>query len=109
MSWYDLVISFAADTTLITSSSNFNELFTNSNVYINNLYEWLCSNRLSLNASKTKYIVLRPRHIREDVSQYNIHFGNTQLFRIGNDCLETSSKFLGMYLDVQSDMENAYE
>ena len=89
-----MILSFADDTTLITSSSNLNELFTNANVYINNLYEWFCSNRLSLNANKTKYIVLRPRHMREDLSQYNIHIGNTQLSR-----LETSSKFLGMYLD----------
>ena len=94
-----MILSFADDTTLITSSSNLNELFTNANVYINNLYEWFCSNRLSLNANKTKYIVLRPRHTREDLSQYNIHIGNTQLSRIGNDCLETSSKFLGMHLD----------
>ena len=93
------ILSFADDTTLITSSSNLNELFTNANVYINNLYEWFCSNRLSLNANKTKYIVLRPRHTREDLSQYNIHIGNTQLSRIGNDCLEKSSKFLGMHLD----------
>ena len=64
----------------------------------NNLYEWFCSNRLSLNANKTKYIVLRPRHTR-DLSHYNIHIGNTQLSRIGNDCLEKISKFLGMHLD----------
>ena len=66
---------------------------------INNLYEWFCFNRLSLNACKTKYIVLRPKHMRYDLSRYNINIGNTQLSRIGNDCLETSSKFLGMHLD----------
>ena len=98
-SYQGMILSFADDTTLITSSSNLNELFTNANIYINNLYEWFCSNMLSLNATKTKYIVLRPRHTREDLSQYNIHIGNTQLSRIGNDCLETSSKFIGMYLD----------
>ena len=92
MSWYDLVVC-----TLITSSSNLNELFTNANLYINNLYEWFCSNRLSLNASKTKYIVLRPKHMRYDLSRYNIHIGNTQLSRIGNDCLEKSYKFIGMH------------
>ena len=67
-SCHGMILSFADDTTLITSSSNLNELFTNANVYINNLYEWFCSSRLSLNANKTKYIVLRPRHTREDLS-----------------------------------------
>ena len=84
-SWHGMILSFADDTTLITSSSNLNEPFTNANLYINNLYEWCCSNRLSLNASKTKYIVLRPKHMRYDLSRYNIHIGNTQLSRIGND------------------------
>ena len=82
-----MILSFADDTTLITSSSNLNELFTNANLYINNLYEWFCSNRLSLNASKTKYIVLRPTHMRYDLSRYNIHIGNTQLLTVSKHLL----------------------
>ena len=98
-SCHGMILSFADDTTLITSSSNLNELFTNANIYINKLYEWFCCNSLSLNASKTKYIVLRPKHMRYDLARYTIHISNRQLSRIGNDCLETSSKFLGMHLD----------
>ena len=33
-SCHGMILSFADDTTLITSSSNLNELFTNANVYI---------------------------------------------------------------------------
>ena len=101
-----MIMSFADDTTLITSSSNLNELFTNANLYFNNLCEWFCSNRLSLNASKTKYIVLRPKHMRYDLSRYNIHIGNTPRSRIGN---ENISKHLLNFLECISDMENAYE
>ena len=36
--------------------------------------------------------------MKYDLSTYNIHVGNTQLSRIGNDCFETS-KFIGMYID----------
>ena len=79
-----------------------NELIYNADLYINNLYEWFCSNMLSpqMQAKQNILHVLRPRqHLREDLSRYNIHIGNSQLFWIGNDCLETSSDFLGMYRD----------
>ena len=57
------------------------------------------SNRLSLNPVKTKYIALRPRHMKQNISEYSIQIGNTVLSRIDNDCTEKSTKFLGMYLD----------
>ena len=74
-------------------------LFANANTHINELYDWFCANRLSLNANKTKYIVIRPKHNRHDISHYSVHIGNTTLSRIGNDCTEKSTKFLGMHLD----------
>ena len=71
-SCHGMILSFADDTTLITSSSNLNELFTNANVYINNLYEWFCSNRLSLNANKQN-ILFYDQDIREKIF-HNIIF-----------------------------------
>ena len=49
--------------------------------------------------TKRKYIVIRPKHNRHDISHYSVHIGNTTLSRIGNDCIEKSTKFLGMHLD----------
>ena len=62
------ILSFADDTTLYISDSDIKTLFDNSNKQINQLFEWLCSNKLSLNVKKTKYtcIVLRPKHMRGD-------------------------------------------
>ncbi len=74
-------------------------LHENATKQINDLYQWFCSNRLALNATKTKYIVIRPRHQKNDLSQYTVHIDNTPQDRIGNVCLETSAKFLGMYID----------
>ena len=93
------ILSFADDTTLCTSHSDLSQLYFDANLQINALYQWFCSNRLSLNAMKTKYIVLRPKHMRQDLTPYSIHISNTELVRIGNDCNEQSTKFLGMHLD----------
>ena len=93
------ILSFADDTTLYMSNSDFTELYANANQQANALYQWFCANKLSLNANKTKYIVIRPKHMKECLSQHSIHIGNTELDRIGNDCSAQSIKFLGMYID----------
>ena len=46
------ILSFADDTTLCTSHSNLDELYANANEQTNDVYQWFCSNRLSLNAKK---------------------------------------------------------
>jgi len=70
------------------SNSNLNELNENANVQVNDLYQLFCSNNLTLNSKKTKYIWLRPIHRREDLSRYSIKIGNIELDRIGNNCKE---------------------
>ena len=59
-----------------------------SNKQINQLFEWFCSNKWSLNAKKTKYIVLRPKHRRGDLTKFNIQINHTILDIIANDCEE---------------------
>ncbi len=93
------ILSFADDTTIYTSHSDLNELYIDANRQTNDLYQWFCSNKLSLNANKTKYIVLRPKHMRGNLSQHSIYSDNAEIDRIGNDCNEQSTKFLRMYID----------
>ena len=93
------ILSFADDTTIVVSDSDIGHLYNKANTLINCLFEWFCSNRLSLNANKTKYIVIRPPSLRGDLSNENIFIGKTKLCRIGNDCYETSVKFLGILID----------
>jgi hypothetical protein len=93
------ILSFADDTTLYVSHSNIDELFAIANEQLNNLFTWFCANKLCLNESKTKYIVIRPSHMRPDLKELNITINGTQLDRIGNDCKEKSSKFLGIHID----------
>ncbi len=93
------ILSFADDTNLFVSNSNLTELYNEATKQINSLYDWFCSNRLSLNAQKTKYMVIRPKHMRQDLTNFSIHINNIPLDRIGNACTETSTKFLGMFID----------
>ena len=53
---------------------------------------------MSLNAGKTNYIVIRPKHMRCDLTGHDIFIQNTKLDRIGNDCDEKAVKFLRITL-----------
>ena len=54
------VILFADDTTLYASSKNIVQLYENINSDLADLIEWLRANKLSLNTSKTHYILFSP-------------------------------------------------
>ena len=50
-------VLFADDTTLIITASSFERLFKIANEDLQNLYTWLCLNQLTINLTKTKYIL----------------------------------------------------
>ena len=77
------MLSFANDTTLFMSDSNIETLYANVNKQVNALYDWFCANRLALNASKTKYIVVRPKYMDNYLNGFSIHIINSSLERIG--------------------------
>ena len=93
------ILSFADDTTLFVSNSDIGSLYEEANKEINSLYMWFCANKLSLNAKKTKYIILRPQSKKCAVENKNIVIDGVSLERIGNDCVANSTKFLGICLD----------
>ncbi len=100
------ILSFADDTTLYVSNSNLIELFRDANISMTALYEWFCSNQLSLNASKTKYMVIRAPNIKHDFSDLNITIQGITLTRIGSDQMEQSITFLGVHLDEHLTWKN---
>ena len=81
-----MILSFADDTTIYSPNSNLNQLYHNANIQINKLFNWFCANKLSLNAGKTNYIVIRPKHMRCKLTSHDMFIQNTKLNRIGNDC-----------------------
>ena len=62
-------------------------------------YDWLKANKLTLNVSKTKYILFRSTQERLDLSQLNIQIGGQSVERFGNNCTRKSFKFVGIHLD----------
>ena len=78
-----LILSFADDTSMIVNNSDINTLYANANREIAKLYNWFCANKLSLNANKTKYMIIRSPYSKVDLSDLNIEIHNIKLARVG--------------------------
>ena len=63
------ILSFADDTTSYTSHSDIQQLYTTANMHIKHVFEWFCADKLSLNANKNKYIVIKPHQKRSNVNR----------------------------------------
>ena len=85
------LIHFADDTTGFISGPNFSNLVTLINQDLNSLYDWLNSNRLSLNIDKTNFMIFGNRNSLPNPINVNI---DHKLL-----CETFSTKFLGIYLD----------
>ena len=57
------ILSYADDTTAYISGPTIHQLTKIINKELENIYIWLCENRLSLNIGKTNYIVLSPNNV----------------------------------------------
>ena len=58
---YFILRLFADDTSLTAVDSDLDVLIQRINSELLPVYEWLCSNKLTLNLSRTKYLVFQPR------------------------------------------------
>ncbi len=93
------LLSFADDTSLLISDHDIESLFNKTNIEINKLYSWFCANKLSLNANKTKFIILKSPHQKYESENLSISIDGTKLCQIGNNFDEKSTKFLGVHID----------
>ena len=84
-------ILFADDTTILCSDKNSDQLIKTINEELDRLYNWFSANKLSLNVSKTNYLLF-----------YKDNTSNNPI-KINNEIIEKASvsKFLGVYLDDQ--------
>jgi len=88
---YSKCILFADDTTVYYSSPTIITLFSNINEDLSNLSDWFRANKLSLNISKTNYMIIPYKQI--DTGTQSIQIDNCDLTNV------TSVKFLGLYID----------
>ena len=85
---------YADDTNLFIPGKNINELIVKMNKELSELSEWLIANKLSLNASKTHYVLFNPGRVGPR------HSPTTNL--VINNCIlseKSSTMFLGVVLD----------
>ena len=85
-------ITYADDTTLISTINHQFVDDTNSlNTELNNVYKWLCTNKLSLNISKTKSLIFHTPH--RQITPPVITINNTHVENVD------TFNFLGITLD----------
>jgi len=84
-------ILFADDTTVLYSSSNLGELVTTVNRELTYLVNWFNSNKLSLNVSKTNYIIFSNHKL--DKSHEDVIVGPIKINKVA------TTKFLGVIID----------
>ena len=90
---------FADDTSFLMSSPDLDSLILSANNELAKASLWFKTNRLTLNVSKTKYMVFRNKAMPMDADKCKIKIDNEELERIGRDCKNTYFKFVGIKLD----------
>ena len=92
-------ILFADDTTLQLSSYNLQSLYELANSELSKIADWFKANKLTLNITKTKYILFRKKQQIVDFDSLELAIDNKDIERIGLGCKNESFKFVGIHLD----------
>ncbi len=91
---YSKTVLFADDTTVYYCGTNITSVYDNMNSDLNQLSDWFRANQLSVNATKTKFIVFA-KHSKMNLTS------NTRKLYVDGEILERvqSTKFLGVFID----------
>ena len=90
---------FADDTLLTKSMSDVKNLYDYANNELIKVSDWFKSNKLSLNVSKTKFMIFRNEKMPKVNDEFKLFIDNSEIERIGNDFDTKSFKFVGISLD----------
>ena len=99
-------ILFADDTTFQLASNNLQYLFETANLELGKAAAWFHCNKLTLNVSKTKFILFRSKNMKVDFTGLQLKIGDENIERIGSDCTTKFFKFVGHYLDEHLSWEH---
>ena len=86
------VFHFADDTNMLFSVKNPKMMSKIINHELKKLFEWLCSNRLSLNANKTEFLIFRPPRANL-IERVTLRLNGVTIFE------SPKIKYLGIILD----------
>ena len=84
---------YADDTSLYISDKNVKKLVEKSNKELARVDDWLIANKLTLNVSKTNFILFRPPKGKKLQAKPVVSIRGKQIERV------SSTKFLGVYVD----------
>jgi hypothetical protein len=105
---------FADDASGLKASNNLSDLIDQCNIEIQKLANWFRANKMSVNTSKTKFIIFHTRGKRVDLQNKTLVFNNNEIGKNVNELLITplericnsnvdpqkrAFKLLGVYLD----------
>jgi len=90
---------FADDTFFLKSSPNLDTLMNETNDELEKASRWFIANKLTLNVSKTKFMVFRDKKMHFDENAFNLKIGTEHLKRVGDNCKDKYFKFVGIKLD----------
>ena len=91
VSEYCYSVLFADDTNVLISGENIDVLCSRLNEELESIREWLCCNKLSLNFSKTHYMIFTPRN--KIVHDIDVKIHGVSVERV------YATKFLGVIID----------
>ena len=86
-------IIFADDTNAFLSDKSLETLYTRAGYELESLSEWFKANKLSLNLSKTNYIIFRSKKKILPILDSGLKINNKAISQV------TTTKFLGVYVD----------
>jgi len=92
---YGTTVSFADDTNIFISDSNIKSLYQKTNAELKNIDNWMIANKLTVNISKTKYILFRPTNKKAlcDDKSLRVNYRNTAIEKV------SSIRFLGLIIN----------
>ena len=96
---------FADDTNVLHSHKDLKSLEKEMNVELNNVYQWLVSNKLTLNLKKTNFVIFRPYQKLLPflpTIYINDHLTNSLTYLESKDHV----KYLGVHIDYKLSWKN---
>jgi hypothetical protein len=91
---------FADDTTLLVKNKEFEDLYINAYEDLENICDWFAANKLSINLSKTNYILFRNKTRIRQNNIPNLIINGIEI------CKVDSTKFLGIVFDSNLNWSN---
>ena len=84
---------FADNTSVFFQNKNYHSLHANAQQDLHNIDQWMITNKLSINASKTKCMLFRSTKSKSPSSGQSISFRKLDIEQV------SSFKFLGVHID----------